>query len=121
MADAPEDHGGLASRVGEAGFVQRLFDELPLMIVAFDGPELRIAAATGAYRAFAEREHMIGRPVREVFSEAVGQQLIEVIEQVYRTGQPVSLRDIRAQMERPGTRERIEFFADVDLHPWRGP
>ena len=56
---------------------------LPLMVVALDGPELRIVATTGAYRAFAGRTEMIGLPVREAFPETLGQQIMEIFERTY--------------------------------------
>jgi anti-anti-sigma factor len=120
MVDEPEDNDGLTSRVGEAPFVQRLFDELPLLVFALEGPELKVAAATAAFRAFTGREHMIGVPVREAFPEIAGQQLIEIPKRVYATGQPASLRDFRTQMELPDTGERVEFFSDFNVRPRRG-
>jgi serine phosphatase RsbU (regulator of sigma subunit)/anti-sigma regulatory factor (Ser/Thr protein kinase)/anti-anti-sigma regulatory factor len=121
MADAPKDEGELSARVGEAGFVQRLFDELPLMIFALEGPDLRVGAVTAALRAFTGREHMIGVPVGEAFTEIAGQQLLEIPTRTYATGQPASLRDFRVQFDRPDNGERTEFFSDFTVHPRLGP
>jgi hypothetical protein len=119
MPDEQEDNGGLSARVGEAAFVQRLFDELPFKVFALEGPELRVAAATAEFRAFTGRQNMIGVPVQEAFPEIAGQQLIDIPKRVYATGQPASLRDFRAQMELPDTGERVEFFSDFNVRPRR--
>ena len=45
------DRDPLSRTVGDAEVVRRVFDELPLMVVALEGHDLRMVAATAAYRA----------------------------------------------------------------------
>ncbi|WP_310366831.1 SpoIIE family protein phosphatase [Catenuloplanes atrovinosus] len=98
-----------------------MFDQMPLMVIAMSGPDLRVVAATGAYRAYAGRTQMIGVPIREVFPESLGQQIWEIYDQVYATGEPASLREFRAQIDRPDLGQTVEIFVDFNVNPVLGP
>ncbi|GIJ63922.1 SpoIIE family protein phosphatase [Virgisporangium aurantiacum] len=111
----------LTRSVGDAAVVRQVFDAMPLLVVAFEGPELRVAAATGAYRAYAGRPEVIGMPVREVFPEMLGQQAIEILEHTYATGEPVSLSEFRGHIELPDGGGPLERFANMNMNPLRGP
>ena len=116
MSELP-DRDPLSRTVGDAEVVRRVFDELPLMVVAFEGPALRMVAATAAYRAYSGRSQMIGVPVRELFAEALGQQVFEILERTYATGEPAVLREFRTQFYRPDTGETVEVFVDFHANP----
>lgn len=119
MADIPvgDDGDELARRTGDARTVQQLFEALPLVLCAMEGPELKFAAATAACREYAGRSEMIGVSIWQVFPEVAHQQLFEVYEQVYATGRPQPLREVRVQLE-PETGGRLDRFVDVTVDPW---
>jgi serine phosphatase RsbU (regulator of sigma subunit)/anti-sigma regulatory factor (Ser/Thr protein kinase)/anti-anti-sigma regulatory factor len=106
-----------SARVGDPSVVQRVFDEMPLMVVAMEGTEHRIVAATSAYREYAGRRHMIGMPVGDAFPELSGQRIWDIYDRVYKSGQPESLRNFRAQIELPESGERVELFVDFNVTP----
>jgi hypothetical protein len=60
--------------VGQARIVQRVFDQMPLLVCAPDGPDLRFSASTAAYRAFVGRPDVVGTKLRESFAETLGQR-----------------------------------------------
>ncbi len=71
----------------EAARQQRLFERAPGFITILTGPEHRFEFVNEAYaRLFGERE-FLGRTVREVFPELVGQGFFEWIDRVYETGE----------------------------------
>ncbi|GLY50370.1 SpoIIE family protein phosphatase [Lentzea sp. NBRC 102530] len=116
MADNDDDGSG---RAGAADAVRRVFDLMPLMVIAFSGPEHRIVAATGAYRAWTGRAELVGMTLREAFAEGEGQQTWEIADRVYATGEAESLRDFRTQFDRPDLGERRECYIDWNLTPTR--
>ena len=118
MADAEDGDGELARRAGDARVVQRLFDDLPLMLVGLEGPEHRVMAATKMYRLYVGREELVGVPLREAFPEAVGQQVFDIFDRVYATGTTEQLREFRIQIERPDLRQWVETFVDFTACPW---
>lgn len=120
MSEVP-DRDPLSRSVGDAEVVRRVFDEMPLMVLALEGPDLRVVAATGAYRRYTGRSEMIGVPLREVFPEAVGRQVWGIFERTYATGEPAVLRDFRAQLDLPDTGETVELFVDLNSNPRYGP
>lgn len=76
---------------GEPADVLAVFEELPTVVWAFEGPEHRIVAANRAARAsIGNRPNLVGRPVREAVPEVAGQQIFELIDWVYAHDSPVS-------------------------------
>ncbi|QLY29126.1 SpoIIE family protein phosphatase [Nocardia huaxiensis] len=111
----------LSRRVGDAAAVQQVFDQLPMIIAAMDGPEYRFVAATALERAYVGREHVIGMCVEDVFPEIMQQGIKPILDQVYASGESMRLRDWRVQVDLPDTGGRREVFADFDVHPRRSP
>ncbi|MFD9739661.1 SpoIIE family protein phosphatase [Umezawaea sp. NPDC059074] len=121
MADDAGSDGALAARVGDAGLVHRVFDQMPIILAAVEGPELRIMAATGLYRSWTGRPDVVGSLVRDAFAEVIGQQLFQVFERVHATGHAESQRDFRLQFDLPETGEQAEFFVDFTVTALLGP
>ncbi|PPK66098.1 SpoIIE family protein phosphatase [Actinokineospora auranticolor] len=113
------DDGELSSLVGDAAVVRRVFDEMAVIVLAIAGGDLRISVANSAFRALVGRSSLIGLPLREAFADLAGQQVVEMHERVYATGEPLSQRGFRGQLEPEGG-ERFEVFFDFDLMPTRG-
>ncbi|MBV9208923.1 MAG: SpoIIE family protein phosphatase [Actinobacteria bacterium] len=103
---------------GDASVVRDAFDQLPMMVVALDGPDHRLAAANAAYRAVTGRSGVTGAPYRETFPELAGQQFYEVLDRVYATGQPETGTEWRAQVDL-GSRGRQEVYTDFTVVPRR--
>ncbi|WP_307834299.1 SpoIIE family protein phosphatase [Paractinoplanes lichenicola] len=100
--------------------VRRLFEQLPLMVCALEGPELRFVAATSAYRAYAGRPDITGTPFWEAFPETLGQRVAELFERVIASGRAESLREWRFQFDLPDSGGETEVFVDLNLWPLRG-
>ncbi|HET9139250.1 SpoIIE family protein phosphatase [Actinophytocola sp.] len=120
LDDANEDNASqLARRVGESDVVRKIYDQLPVLTFAVDGPEHRIVATNAGYRQAMGREELVGLTYREAVPEVVGQQVFETLDRVYETGQPESGRAWRAQYDRTGTGELDELFFDFTVSPRR--
>lgn len=101
-----------------ASVVEAAFDQTAALLFAMAGPELRISAVNEAWRQFFGRSDFIGIPVREAIPEAAGQQLFEVLDRVYSTGEPESGHEWRIQVNR-GAGATEDTFVDFALVPVR--
>jgi PAS domain S-box-containing protein len=117
LASAP--HGGVPGRLaGDADTVRDAFEQMPVVLLALAGPDHRIVASNAAYRAFTGRSDAIGMPYREAFPEIEGQQLYELLDRVYATGEPETGKEWRAQIDRaPGGLQ--EVYGDFTVAPRR--
>ena len=88
MPSTAHDDDMLGRLVGDASVVRDAFEQLPMVLMAVDGPDHRLAATNAAYRALTGRSEVIGVAYRDAFPEPAGQQLAERLDQVYATGEP---------------------------------
>ena len=109
----------LGRRVGDAEVVMDTFESIPVAVAALEGPEHRMVAANRAYRAFAGRPDFIGQTARQVFPDVAGQQIFELLDRVYASGEPVTAREWRIQMQSDGDSAQDEVYLDFSLTPWR--
>ncbi len=117
LASAPRDV--LGQLVGDADAVRDAFEQMPVVLVALSGPDHRIVATNAAYRAFTGRpDGVIGMSYREAFPEIGGQQLYELLDRVYATGEPETGKEWRAQIDR-GPDGIQEVYADFTVAPRR--
>jgi serine phosphatase RsbU (regulator of sigma subunit) len=118
LAGTAQDDDALARRMGGADAVRDAFEQMTTMVTALTGPDHRITAMNAASRAFTGRSDVIGRPAREVLSEIDGQQIFEMLDRVYATGEPQLGRGWRVQF-RAGQEGIQEIYADFAAMPLR--
>jgi serine phosphatase RsbU (regulator of sigma subunit)/anti-sigma regulatory factor (Ser/Thr protein kinase)/ABC-type transporter Mla MlaB component len=110
------DDDALARRMGAADAVQDAFEQMPTVVLSLSGPEHRITAMNAACRALLGRSDVIGMPMRETFPEVAGQQIFELLDRVYQTGEPQTGRAWRAQVD-VGPEGVQEVYADFTAAP----
>lgn len=103
--------------VGNAADVQRVFYEAPVIIVAFEGPELRMVAANAAFRALTPRLQELGIRAEDFVPELQGQDFLEHFKRVYATGEPVRAREWRIHVDIDGSGNVAEHFFDLVITP----
>lgn len=95
-------------------------EQAPAVLVAFDGPQFRIAAVNAAGRALlGHRAPLLGAPAREALGELAGRQLFEVLERVHATGHPESAREWRVQLDQDGDGRPEDHWLTFTVGPWR--
>jgi serine phosphatase RsbU (regulator of sigma subunit)/anti-sigma regulatory factor (Ser/Thr protein kinase)/anti-anti-sigma regulatory factor len=94
-----DDSGTLYSRAGGAAAVLDAFDLAPLVLIALAGHDHRVTAANKACRELIGRSDVIGLPIRQVLPELAGQRLVELLDQVYETGEPATGREWRLRLD----------------------
>jgi serine phosphatase RsbU (regulator of sigma subunit)/anti-sigma regulatory factor (Ser/Thr protein kinase)/ABC-type transporter Mla MlaB component len=105
--------------IGDLDVVRQTFEAVPVPLVRVDGPDFVVVAVNAACRALTGKSDLVGKPARQVLPELAGQQSFEVLEQVYRTGEPYWGRDWRVQVLQQDTGHRVEMYVDFALVPWR--
>ena len=117
MPGTAHDDEKLGQVTGDA-VVRDAFEQLPMPLLALDGPDHRLVAANAAYRSFTGRSDVIGVAYRDAFPELAGQQVLELLDRVYATGEAETGTEWRAQTA-PGPEGAGEIFADVTVAPRR--
>lgn len=96
--------------VGAAQDVRRIFENVPAMVVGFQGPDHRLIAVNAAFRTFRPGFDPIGLRAREVYPELERQQIYQLFDQVYQTGEPQSGTEWRLQADYDGSGLQERFF-----------
>jgi serine phosphatase RsbU (regulator of sigma subunit)/anti-sigma regulatory factor (Ser/Thr protein kinase)/anti-anti-sigma regulatory factor len=96
--------------VGAADDVRRIFEKVPAMLIGLEGPEHRCVAANAAYRALNPGFSPVGMLLREVYPELAGQQIFQMLDRVYQTGEPQSGAEWRLQADFEGSGVEEKYF-----------
>ncbi|MGY1833066.1 SpoIIE family protein phosphatase [Geodermatophilus sp. SYSU D01180] len=115
----PDTEEQLARTVGDAGVVRAAFDQVPLILAVYAGPEHTVVAANAAMRSFFGRDELVGAPIRSALPELAGQHVFELIDEVYATGRSRVAREWRLQVDLGGTGELQEVYLDFHMAPTR--
>jgi serine phosphatase RsbU (regulator of sigma subunit)/anti-sigma regulatory factor (Ser/Thr protein kinase) len=107
----------LRRRTGDAAVVRRAFEDLPFPVLVLEGPEHRVVAATGASRVMVGRSEVIDVALRELFPEFAGQQIIEILDHVYASGEPHLMRGWHVDLALEERGEQQEVVVDVEVVP----
>ncbi len=94
-----------------------LFQQAPGFMAALSGPEHVFTMANTAYLQLIGRENIVGKPVREALPEVVGQGFIDLLDRVYRSGQPFVGRSMRIFLEQNPGDGQEERFLDFVYQP----
>jgi PAS domain S-box-containing protein len=98
-----------------------LFEQAPSFIAMLRGPEHRFELANPSYLRLIGRGDVLGRTVAEAVPEAAEQGFIELLDTVYRTGQPFAANGVRyaAQLVAGGPVD--EHYIDFVYQPIKDP
>ncbi|MEE2855656.1 MAG: SpoIIE family protein phosphatase [Actinomycetota bacterium] len=103
--------------VGAADDVRRVFENVPALLVGLEGPDHRFVAVNAAYRALGPPIDPIGLLAREVYPELESQQIFQMFDRVYQTGEPQSGTEWRVQADFEGAGSAQEHFFDFIVTP----
>ena len=84
--------------VGAADDVRRIFENVPAMLIGLEGPDHRFVAVNAAYRALNPTFNPVGKLARDVYPELESQQIFQMLDRVYQTGE----RAIRGRVAAAG-------------------
>ena len=109
----------LAENRAQREFLERLLEAAPVGIAVLRGPDHRYELANPYYRGITGvlDTPMVGRTIVEVIPDLPKRGMPALMDQVYRTGETVSTREVQLSFG-PG---REETYWDTDRVPLRGP
>ncbi|MEO5998477.1 MAG: PAS domain S-box protein [Chitinophagaceae bacterium] len=85
-----------------------MFLQAPASIAILKGPEHIFQMANEFYLNLTDRKNIIGKTVRETFPEVESQGFLDVLDQVYRTGETFVANERLLKLKIPGTEELKE-------------
>lgn len=93
LQDVTEQYKGMMELENNKNRLHLLIDESPVRIVFLTGKEMRIELANDVVlKNWNKDKSIIGKPLREVLPELESQVFLQVLEQVYTTGNPVTMK-----------------------------
>ena len=103
---------------------QRLHDlihQAPAMIAVLHGPDHVFSLVNQEYSKAVGRpdENLIGKPLFEALPEMGAQGFIELLDQVYRTGQPLVRKEMLAKLDRLGSGVLEDRYFTFVYQPWK--
>ncbi|CAN5606059.1 hypothetical protein BH11PSE7_BH11PSE7_17840 [soil metagenome] len=101
----------------ERGRFLQLFDQAPTFLALLDGPEHVVRLANAGYLELIGHRPVIGLPVAVALPEIREQGYVEILDEVYRSGQPFTAA--AAKYEAPALRDSppIERYVDFVYQP----
>jgi signal transduction histidine kinase len=100
-------------------FYQLLMDT-PAVIAVLSGPQHTYILANKLYmETIGIDRSIVGKPIREALPELADQGIFELLDDVYRTGQPFIGHEIEVGLDRKGTGEREPVFFNFIYQPIR--
>ncbi|SCY81046.1 PAS domain S-box-containing protein [Microvirga guangxiensis] len=101
----------------ERQHLQDLFEQAPGFIAAVSGPDHVFTMANAAYRNLVDRTDLLGKPVIEALPEIVGQGFVDLLDRVYRSGEPFVGRGVRIFLNQSSGEAAEEHFLDFVYQP----
>jgi PAS domain-containing protein len=98
-----------------------LFEQSPIHIAVFSGPEHTFVAANAAYRRAAGGRALIGRPFRDAFPGLEGEGVYELFDRVLHDGRTITRHELPGRFDRGRAGRTEDGFATVVMHPLAGP
>lgn len=121
IAGALSTVDGRMAEAAEMERLQQLFAQSPSFIAVLRGPEHRFELTNPGYLQLIGHRDVIGKTVAEALPEIAGQGFLELLAQVYETGEPFIGHCVPAVLERtPGAAHEPRFL-DFVYQPIRGP
>jgi signal transduction histidine kinase/response regulator of citrate/malate metabolism len=93
----------------ERAAIARLFEQTPMPVAIFRGPELRFDAANQSYQQTVGGRMLLGKTLLEALPELAGQGYDELLHEVLHTGAPAVGRERLVRLERGGRLEDTYF------------
>ena len=100
--------------------LQQMFEQAPVILNAFRGPNHVFVAANAMFRRVTGKSlDVLGQTVREAQPELEGMGFFELLDRVYETGEPVRATEAPARVDRRGTGEMEDGYFNFTYQPIR--
>lgn len=97
--------------IAERERLEQLFANAPVFMALLEGPEHRFRLTNAAYLQLVGHREVIGRTAREAFPDLEGQGFFELLDAVYRTGDPFIGQELPLAVQpSPESPSRLAFI-----------
>jgi PAS domain S-box-containing protein len=118
QAEAARD-SALAEAEAARAELQGVFMQAPAAIATFRGSNHVIETVNLEYLRLVGKGDILGKTVREAFSKSEGDALFELLDEVYRSGEPFVGKEMRVLCDGKSVRSQKEGFWNVVYQPLR--
>ncbi|WP_142849453.1 PAS domain-containing protein [Telmatospirillum sp. J64-1] len=101
----------------ERSYLRELFRQAPGFVAVLRGSEHIFELANDAYLRHVGHRDLIGKPIRTVLPELVGQGYVEILDGVLESGRPFVGRDMRVLLREAPDAPLKETYADFVYQP----
>jgi signal transduction histidine kinase len=101
----------------QQGLLRQIMQQVPAAIATLSGPAHRYSFFNDGYQALSGGRTQLGLPVAEVLPEVVAQGFIDLLDQVYSTGQPFSGTDMPLHLFDSATGQPALRYVDFIYQP----
>ena len=101
--------------------LQRIFMQAPAAIATTSGPMHVFESVNPLFVKVIGERDFIGRPVREALPELEGQPFFDLLDRVYRTGEPVTGSEVPATIRPPGDSGPRQHYFNFVYQPLVAP
>lgn len=108
-------------RSGERERQRAMFEQAPGFMAMLSGPSHIFEMANAGYRALVGDRELIGHTVKEAFPDIAGQGFIELLDKVYKTGEPFVGYGIKVYLQPASEQRPEERYIDLIYQPIRNP
>ncbi|WP_246848015.1 hybrid sensor histidine kinase/response regulator [Sphingomonas beigongshangi] len=109
----------LRKNVEERDRLAQLFSQAPAFMALLAEPEHRFELANQAYLQLVGHRDIVGRTVRDALPDVADQGFFELLDEVYRTGEPFVGRQLPILVQRQPGSSRERAFIDFVYQPVR--
>lgn len=104
-------------------YLYDLLKQSPIPITVVQGPEHRLEFVSPHTQLIAGKRQLVGLPIHDAFPEYASQGIFELLDQVYTTGEPLTVRELRAETlhHGDGPLTSVEQYFNVVYQPLRTP
>ena len=96
-----------------------LFQEAPMFMALLHGPEHRVEFVNPGYLRLIGHRAVLGHPVAEALDDAAAQGYVSLLDQVYRSGTPITATGAKYAMQAAPGAPVLDRYIDYVLQPVR--
>lgn len=108
-------------RDAERDRMRQMFEQAPGFMAMLAGPEHVFELTNAAYMQLIGHRNVLGKTIREALPEIEGQGYVELLDNVFATGEPFIGQTLNARLQRTPGSAAEERFLDVIYQPVRDP
>lgn len=112
-----EEHHQRKKAEADRDKLKEMFEEAPSPKCVLEGPELRYVIANKAYREVVGQQNIVGKRVADVIPEVESQGYLDLLNEVYRTGEPYLGTGDRVVIDKEKEKAKEEFIFNLLFAP----